>query len=454
MKMIFIVLVLFLLWNKTNAQYQALQIGEKMPDFEFKIQNYKTPTARISDFKGKLVFFDFWSTYCSSCIAGFPKMEKLQEEFGDQIIIILVNMRETQEEVDKRLKARKSIAPELKRMPSIIGEEAFAQLFPHYYAGNYVWIDPQGILRLNTAVTKNIHAKKIQEVLDGKEISFLTINKQYGLTDNEPSLLNIINTADPKNADSYSILSPVNLDYYPGGGQLVDQKDSISNTIRNTYINRGFANLYNYALQESLDKEWESKIFGPTNTRHHLDRFRFLVKDTTLYDNLYLLPKNKHTDEYVTRSQYCYEQVLPQNVTKEEAQRYMKEDLDRYFGIRYGCKVTVEKVEIPCYYLTSLTNPIKLSEDEIKTKLKALNFNEFGSTMDYNSLVSSYFYTIGESPYVFLGLGVPKEFTAIIPKWDQWKKNSTFQDLQQVLGLYNLKLVKGTKRINMIVVRD
>ena len=58
-------------------EIKPLKIGDKVPDIEFKnIINYKSKTARLSDFKGKLVILDFWGTWCTSCIAAFPKMEE------------------------------------------------------------------------------------------------------------------------------------------------------------------------------------------------------------------------------------------------------------------------------------------------------------------------------------------------------------------------------------------
>lgn len=454
MKYTLITFLLILLCRQVDAQYQALQIGDKVPDFEFAIQNYKTPRAKISDFKGKLVFFDFWSTYCSSCIAGFPKMEKLQKEFGDKIIIILVNIRETQEEVDARLKVRKSIAPELKRMPSIIGEEVFAQLFPHRFAGNYVWIDTEGKFILDSYLNYNIHAKKINEVLSGKKITFLAAPAvKYGLTDNEPTLLNMVNDSKANKFESYSLFTPVNLDYYPLSGRQLQVKDTVSKNIRNTYVNQTFIDLYLYVLKKNLDEEWKSKVYGPNLGSKYLDYFNLFVRDSSLYDDR-LLSRENATDEYVTRSLYCYEQVLPQSVSSEQSLRYMKEDLDRYFGTRYGSKVTIEEREIPCYYLKKANSLTKLSEDEIKKKLKDLKYKEFTVTWSYNSLMSSYFRAIGDNPYVFLDTDTPIKFSAVVPRDDEWKKESKLEDFQQVLELNNLKLVKGTKKINMIVVRD
>src|SRR6201999_1317282 len=50
----------------------------------------KTSSAHIASFKGKLLILDFWGVTCSSCIAEMPKMQRLQQEFGDKIQILLV----------------------------------------------------------------------------------------------------------------------------------------------------------------------------------------------------------------------------------------------------------------------------------------------------------------------------------------------------------------------------
>jgi cytochrome oxidase Cu insertion factor (SCO1/SenC/PrrC family) len=60
-------------------EIQPLSIGDKVPDIQFEnILNYKSKKAKLSDFKGKLVILDMWSTSCTFCIAAFPKMEELQ----------------------------------------------------------------------------------------------------------------------------------------------------------------------------------------------------------------------------------------------------------------------------------------------------------------------------------------------------------------------------------------
>lgn len=63
------------------------------PDFTLKDQYGITHT--LSDYKGKTVFINFWSTWCGFCIEEMPEIQALYEELGknreDVIILGMVN---------------------------------------------------------------------------------------------------------------------------------------------------------------------------------------------------------------------------------------------------------------------------------------------------------------------------------------------------------------------------
>lgn len=44
----------------------------------------------ISEFKGKVVMIDFWETWCKPCLASFPTLQKLLEEYPERFVVLAV----------------------------------------------------------------------------------------------------------------------------------------------------------------------------------------------------------------------------------------------------------------------------------------------------------------------------------------------------------------------------
>ena len=64
------------------------------PDFKLEdLQGNKVPLA---SFEGKLVFLNFWATWCRPCRAEMPSMQALYESLGNESFeIVAINLRES-----------------------------------------------------------------------------------------------------------------------------------------------------------------------------------------------------------------------------------------------------------------------------------------------------------------------------------------------------------------------
>ncbi|MGP4059933.1 peroxiredoxin family protein [Halobacillus litoralis] len=67
----------------------GLEEGEQAPDFT--LQTLEGETVKLSDFKGKKVFLNYWATWCPPCREEMPEMQRFHEEFGDEVVILAVN---------------------------------------------------------------------------------------------------------------------------------------------------------------------------------------------------------------------------------------------------------------------------------------------------------------------------------------------------------------------------
>src|ERR1051326_2425594 len=59
-----------------------INVGQLAPDFSIKDQNGHP--VKLSDYRGKLVFLNFWATWCQPCVQEMPEMEALNKAYGDR----------------------------------------------------------------------------------------------------------------------------------------------------------------------------------------------------------------------------------------------------------------------------------------------------------------------------------------------------------------------------------
>ncbi|MFN8356891.1 MAG: TlpA disulfide reductase family protein [Spirosomataceae bacterium] len=81
----------------------SLSNGQKA--ISFVVQDEKGNKVKLEDFKGKVVFIDFWASWCVACINEMKNFKKIREQFKDNknFIYLTISMDEKEENWHKSL---------------------------------------------------------------------------------------------------------------------------------------------------------------------------------------------------------------------------------------------------------------------------------------------------------------------------------------------------------------
>jgi peroxiredoxin len=126
-----------------SSKYEPLTVGKVAPDFN--LPDLADKNVRLSDYRGKVVFLNFWATWCKPCREEMPSMEVLYKNFErDGLVILAVSI--------DRVTTKKDIPPFVKGLgltfPVLV--DSWGQTDKRYklmgVPETYI-IDQQGVLR-------------------------------------------------------------------------------------------------------------------------------------------------------------------------------------------------------------------------------------------------------------------------------------------------------------------
>lgn len=77
--------------------------NDKTPAIDFELKDQYGKTHKLSDYKGKVVFLNFWATWCPPCKMEMPDIQKIYEKYEKQgeeseVVILSVAAPNTQDE--------------------------------------------------------------------------------------------------------------------------------------------------------------------------------------------------------------------------------------------------------------------------------------------------------------------------------------------------------------------
>ena len=132
---------------------------DKAPDFILKDQYGMVHT--LEKYKGKIIFLNFWATWCPPCKKEMPDVEKIYKEYGENkkdVVILGVNSEES-DKVKKFLSEKGYSFPTLIDENSEIMKKYYIQAFPTSFV-----IDKNG--NIFGYVMGGLSKEQIKQVLD------------------------------------------------------------------------------------------------------------------------------------------------------------------------------------------------------------------------------------------------------------------------------------------------
>jgi len=450
-----------------QSQWKEVKVGNTMPDITLgTVVNNNTGKTKFSEFKGKLVILDFWNSGCSACIDNFPHMSELQKQFGDRIQIFLVNDVETQEEIEsyfsraKKYKNKKLIPDNL---PSIVskkhGDNVLNDLFPlKGETGYHVWIDGNGTVILRGPGYINTYEEKIENYLVGKKITYVTDEGVMRDYDDPGPLYALLPKVNRPIIQYNSIITRLadEIASYTGI-KRINQIDSVTETVRTSFLNYSIVDLYRLATEDERFKEQQKVDVNYKTIRPILnvnDRAKY-----TSYTEDFL--SRIEDDKWLRKNAFCYEQVAPLNFSEQIRRKYMLEDLNRFFGNLYGVEGKVEKIKTNCWVIIkkSTFKIIKPDSDDGRFERKEINENGKRLILYRNVELHNVLRDIAETNKTVF------KTKSALPLIDGTKYDdlvnvklsmsiNSIEELRKALHSYGLDVVKQQREIIKLVLRE
>lgn len=81
-----------------NDAKEGVSEGNAAPDFE--LTTLDGEQMSLSSLQGKKVILNFWATWCPPCRSEMPDMQKIQEDYSDEVVIAAVNLTSSEKNVE------------------------------------------------------------------------------------------------------------------------------------------------------------------------------------------------------------------------------------------------------------------------------------------------------------------------------------------------------------------
>ncbi|MGL4986164.1 MAG: TlpA family protein disulfide reductase [Treponemataceae bacterium] len=139
MKKGLLMLLILLISISSFAQTVGLKVGNIAPNFT--LDTLEGKEVKLSDYRGRPVFLNFWATWCPPCVREMPDMQKIHTKYQDKLTMLGLNSGENKKEVQAFITKNKLSFPIILDPQGKISMQYNVQAIPTTYI-----IDKKGII--------------------------------------------------------------------------------------------------------------------------------------------------------------------------------------------------------------------------------------------------------------------------------------------------------------------
>jgi|GEM_PF-7065851 len=398
-------LLLACIWLTVVTAQKTYTVGDRLPPVRLtNLINYSIGSTQSTTFtNNNLLIIKFWATWCSSCLKGINTLDSLRRQYSFNVLLVNPAVSgDDEKKIRVFLEKRKAKGIPV-QYPVLVKDTVLTGFFPHNAVPHYVWINGKGEVLAITG-SEDITAANVSKAIEGKPLN-LAVKKDVLVA--------------PSHLASY-------LDSVSGRGSLFT-----------TYIKdipEGYINVKRTAAVKTLtwfNQSADKLILAATTL--HPNRWFINISDTASFYN------RSHNKDLL----YSYEITKPLGESIEMQANRMFNDLAQNLPYQVSIEEKEQRVLLLERIDTSVRFPGSVGKSSFKLTATSLNM----SNMPLSRLVTALNNAL---PYpVIDSTGISQNITLSI--------NASLSDINALtveLKKHNLTLIKTTKKIPALVIRD
>lgn len=97
---IFVVIVFLFLYKPTRVWFtrqlsfspsiKTVEKSKQITDYNWQLKGLNTSNINFENLKGKVIFVNFWATWCPPCIAEMPSVQAFYNDYKDKVAFVFI----------------------------------------------------------------------------------------------------------------------------------------------------------------------------------------------------------------------------------------------------------------------------------------------------------------------------------------------------------------------------